>query len=181
MKKIDFMIIGLPRSGTTWASNWFTTDTIHCVHDPLYTTHYESWDEEFADKIEAWKVGVSCTGIWRWTDWLNKHPAKKLILHRDIHEIQESMAAIGMPELDSDSEKYIDSIQGFHTDYKSLFDPKKAEIIWESLVDTKFNPIRHAALVDIEMQPKFSGLSIGPEVTRRLMDELQSIAEGWSK
>ena len=37
---------------------------------------------------------------------------------------------------------------------------------------------RHRLLVDIEMQPKFSGLSVGPEVTRRLMEELQRAA-GW--
>ena len=37
---------------------------------------------------------------------------------------------------------------------------------------------RHRLLVDIEMQPKFSGLSVGPEVTRRLQEEIQRAA-GW--
>lgn len=39
-------------------------------------------------------------------------------------------------------------------------------------------PARHRMLVDIEMQPKFSGLSVGPEVTRRLQEGIQRAA-GW--
>ena len=37
-----------------------------------------------------------------------------------------------------------------------------------------FNLLCGKLLVDIEMQPKFSGLSIGKEVTKRLMTELYS-------
>ena len=35
-----------------------------------------------------------------------------------------------------------------------------------------------ATLKDVEMQPNFVGLSIGPEVTRRLYRELEAIALG---
>ena len=54
---IDFMVIGLPRTGTTWASNWLTTDSTQCYHDPLYHTHYEDWDEKFSARDR--KSGIS--------------------------------------------------------------------------------------------------------------------------
>jgi hypothetical protein len=173
---LNFMLIGLPRSGTTWAANLFTTDYSLCHHDPLYTTHYKDWDKEFSNN--KLKIGISCTGIWRWSDWLNKHPAKKVILHRDVLEISKSMLEIGLPPLDYiEDPKALDNIQGLHVQHKDLFDCKKCCDIWDYLMDgdIPFNWERHRLLIDIEMQPKFVGLSVGKEVTRRLMIELASI------
>ena len=178
MNMLDFMIIGLPRSGTTWAANWLTTDTLHCLHDPLYTTHYSDWDTKLV--IPGRATGVSCTGIWRWTDWLNQHPAHKVLLHRDLGEIADSMRAIGLPTLDLEAgEQLLQSVEGYHVDYADLFDPDVAETIWTYLTGQPFNKERHRELVNIEMQPKFSGLSVGPEVTRRLLEELSRMAGGW--
>lgn len=175
---IDFMIIGLPRSGTTWASNWLTTDAIHCVHDPLYTEHYSDWDERLPALAPAGaSVGVSCTGIWRWADWVNKHPARKVILHRDLGEIQQSMAEIHMPgHVGLAEEEALNSVIGFHVPHSDLFNTEHAEEIWNYLVPGQpFNAHRHRALVQVEMQPQFSGLSVGPEVMRKLMSELERI------
>lgn len=175
---LDFMIIGLPRSGTTWAANWLTTDASHCYHDPLYTKHYSDWDTGLV--LPGRQVGVSCTGIWRWADWLNQHPAHKVLLHRDLGEIAKSMLDIGLPELDlEEGERLLRSIDGLHVEFTDLFDPAAAETIWTYLTGLPFNVERHAELTHIEMQPKFSGLSVGPEVTRRLMDELSRMAGGW--
>lgn len=173
---LDFMIVGLPRSGTTWAANLFTTDFVLCHHDPLYHTHYSEWDEKFEAPVP---VGVSCTGIWRWREWLNAHPARKLILERDIQSIYTSMTEIGMnvsmDELE-DNEQALRQVIGLHVPHSDLFDPEKCCALWDYLMDGRapFNWARHKLLVDIEMQPKFSGLSIGKEVTKRLMTELYS-------
>lgn len=174
---LDFMIIGLPRSGTTWAANLFTTDAVLCHHDPLYHTHYSEWDEKLQAPVP---VGVSCTGIWRWTDWLNTHRAKKIILHRASAEIADSMRQIGLPELDLiDGQRKLDSIIGLHVPHTDLFDPRKCCDLWDYVMggDVPFNWKRHEMLVDIEMQPKFSGLSVGKHVTRRLMIELASAGD----
>jgi len=40
-----------------------------------------------------------------------------------------------------------------------------------------FNLLCGKLLVDIEMQPKFSGLTVGKHVTRRLMIELASAGD----
>lgn len=176
---IDFMIVALPRSGTTWAANFFTEGRVMCFHDPLYTTHYSDWDRQLPLRApEGAKVGVSCTGIWRWADWLNDHPARKVILRRDFGEIQQSMREIGLPELESSAEAAIERIQGKHVSFTDLFSEAGCFLIWNHLLgnDSSFPLLRHRELVHIEMQPKFSGLSVGPEVTRRLMDELQRAA-----
>ena len=178
---LDFMIIGLPRSGTTWAANLFCTDRTLCFHDPLYTTHYQDWDTKLPEQAPVIaEVGISCTGIWRWSDWVNAHPARKVILHRDLGEIADSMREIGLPEMDLEAaEKQLSSIIGMHVPHSDLFDAAKARDIWRHLVKrSNFNQPRHRLLVDIEMQPKFSGLSVGPEVTRRLQEEIQRAA-GW--
>lgn len=169
---IDFMVIGLPRSGTTWASNWLTTDETHCYHDPLYTTHYDQWDA-LPGRAQC---GISCTGIWKWPDWVNNHPAKKLILHRSTEEINESMAAIGLPgQVTEDDQNTLESLLGLHMDFTELFNPVGAARAWKYLTGLEFNPLRHAELINIEMQPKFAGLSVGAEVTRQLREELACI------
>lgn len=179
---LDFMIIGLPRSGTTWAANFFCTERTLCFHDPLYTTHYQDWDAELPKRAQKGaEVGVSCTGIWRWPDWVNAHPARKVILHRDLGDIADSMREIGLPEMDlMDAQNKLESVMGLHVPHTDLFDPRNCCDLWDYLTDGRvpFNWARHKLLVDIEMQPKFSGLSVGPEVTRRLQEEIQRAA-GW--
>lgn len=174
---IDFMVIGLPRSATTWAANWLTTDRTFCAHDPLYTTHYSDWDTDIRrfPHGTGQVVGVSCTGIWRWTNWLNSHPARKVILHREYSEVRRSMEAIGLPAVEPGAAELLQLIDGVHIDYKDLFDAATASRIWVHLTGLPFNVARHHQLRAIEMQPKFAGLSVGREVTKKLMDELNAI------
>ncbi len=169
---MDFIIVGLPRSGTTWAANWLTTDRTHCFHDPLYNTHYEDWDSKV---IPGKLTGVSCTGIWRWKEWLNKHPAKKVILHRDLEEINLSLRQIGLPTVDEDSVDMLKGVHGMHVHFSDLFEAGSASNIWSYLTESPMNLDRHEELRLIEMQPQFMGLSVGEDVTRRLRAELSSI------
>ena len=165
------MVLAAPRSGTTWASNWLTTDTTLCLHDPLWTHHYSD-----LDKIKSHKMlGVACTGLYLFPDFVNKHPARKIILHRDENEINESLKAIGLPEL-KNTEEQLDKINGVHLDWKKIFtDPKT---IYEFLTGLEFDKERHELLKEIEMQPNFDGLKVGKEVTAGLMKELVTIAKG---
>ena len=173
---LDFMVISLPRSGSTWASNWLTTDKVFCKHDPLYSMHYTEFDEKLS--VPGTLNGISCTGIWRWVDWVNRHPAKKLILRRDLKDINKSMNEIGLRSLDKFDEIALMQVGGWHVNFSDLFDTDKAEIIWKYLTGTEFNARRHQELVDIEMQPKFSGLKVNKEATRKLMAELHEAYSG---
>lgn len=171
---IEFMLIALPRCGTTWASNWLTTESSLCLHDPLYTLHYSELDR--VESLSGRDVGISCTGIWRFPKWVNAHSARKVVLHRPLAEINASMEAIGLPALTRADEDALNKISGLHLDYRALFHPAQARHIYHYLIKRRFDAERHAALVQIEMQPHFSGLKVGAEVTRRLMAEIVAAA-----
>jgi hypothetical protein len=166
---IEFMLLASPRSGTTWAANWLTTDTTLCLHDPLFTHHYSDLDQIKSNK----RLGVSCTGLCLFPDFVNSHPARKVILHRDLREINRSLDAIGFPMITQQQHDKIDQIDGLHFDYKDIF--TKPRSIYEYLTGLPFDEERHALLLDIEMQPKFSGLKVGKEVTRRLIKEMMEV------
>jgi len=135
----------------------------------LYTWHYNQLDGLVSKK----SLGVSCTGLNWFSEWVNKHPARKVILHRDISEINESLIELGLPALDDDAEKRLDSIQGVHLDWQDLFDAPKR--MYEYLLERPFDEERHAALRDIQMQPQFEGLTINKEAVSKLYNELRSI------
>jgi len=162
---VEFMILAAPRSGTTWASNWLTTDKTLCLHDPLWTHHYSDLDKIQSNKI----LGVSCTGLYMFPQFVNSHPSRKIILHRNEQEINDSLNAIGLPPL-SDTEKNLNKIVGWHIDWKQIFTEPKA--IYEYLTGLEFDAERHEFLKTIEMQPDFEGLKVGREVTARLLKEL---------
>ena len=166
---IEFMIIAAPRSGTTWAANWLTTDNTLCLHDPLWTRHYSE-----LDSIKSLKtVGISCTGIMYFHEFLNKHSARKVILHRDLNEINKSLCDIGLTEMEQKNIDVLSKINGIHRHWTEIFDsPKK---IYEYLLELPFDEERHDQLKEIEMQPHFDGLTIGKETTRKFLEELRSI------
>jgi len=170
MGMLDFIIVGLPRSGTTWAANFFTTDTTLCLHDPLYRHHYADLDRL---PTNGKRLGISCTGIWRFPTWLNAHPAKKIILRRPLVEVNGSMADIGLPGLTEADLLQVAGLKGEHFLYSDMFNPYYARQMCEAL-EIPFDEDRHAELVQIEMQPKFSGLTINRDVTRRLVAEIRA-------
>lgn len=166
---IEFMVLGLPRSGTTWAANWLTTDTTICYHDPLYRWHYTELDIIQTNKV----VGISCTGLYHFADWVNDHPSRKVILHRDLSDINASMASIGLPCLSEKDEEKLYSIDGIHIDWLDVFERPKST--YEFLTGKPFDAERHSELINIEMQPQFAGLTVNRNVTKRLIDEIRSI------
>lgn len=166
---IEFMVIALPRSGTTWASNWLTTDDTLCLHDPLWDRHYSELDSIKSKK----RLGVSCTGLMLFPQWLNQHPARKVILHRDVIEVNASLGAIGMPRMEHDAEDRLWGIAGLHVPWTDLFDAPSA--IYEHLLQKEFDAERHAELRKISMQPNFEEIAVNKDAVRRLMTELREI------
>jgi hypothetical protein len=162
---IAFMLIAGPRSGTTWAANWLTTDTTLCLHDPLYQHHYTELDNYRSGKT----VGVACTGLYNFPEWVNAHPAPKVVLRRPQREITASLRDIGLPSIDVSG---LNRIKGLHVSWGDLFDNPKA--IYETLLGKPFDAERHALLRGIHMQPEFETVTINKAVTRRLIDEVRA-------
>lgn len=172
---LDFMVIGLPRSGTTWVSNWLNTDTILCFHDPLYSSHFEDWNTVLPNP-NFQKVGVSCTGIWRWVDWVNAQPCNKLILERPISEVQESLDRLDFPLLTQDNIEKFKSIEGPRVSFSKLVsDQGIAKEVWSYLTNSEFNPCRFQQLREYNIQPNFGAITPDPIVTAKLYRELSSL------
>ncbi len=159
---IDFMVIGLPRSGTAWAANWLTTDTTLCLHDPLAKYHHTELDGLVSDK----RIGVACTGLWMVPEWVNAHPAKKVILHRPIEAINQSLDGVGLPPVG-----YIDlgRLDGLHVDYEAMWlDP---EPIWEHLTGKPMDWERHSLLSSLNVQVDFERSTVDQAVVQRYLGE----------
>jgi hypothetical protein len=128
---IKFMVIGPPRSGTAWASVW-----LNAYHDPL-------WDYYYAD-LDVLDSGICCTGLGLFPDWVNRHKAPKVILHRDCKEVNASLARLGLPGMDPYLLQKLDQLDGLHVHWTELF--SNAAKIWNHLIDFNFDPERHKRL-----------------------------------
>jgi hypothetical protein len=137
-----------------------------CLHDPLWTHHYTTLDEIKSNK----RLGISCTGIYLFSDWVNKHPSRKVILHRPLEEVNASLDKMGLPMISESQHKRLDYIEGTHVQWTDIFHRPKD--IYEYLTGLEFDEERHKFLMDIEMQPRLQGLSMDKALTKRLIDEL---------
>lgn len=167
---IDFMIIAAPRSATTWAANWLTTDATLCLHDPLL-----KWTKEELMTLDYPKrLGLSCTGLALFPEWVNAHPARKVILYRSPDEIDQSMLGIGMTPISAQWDGVLERIQGVHLHWSSLFNQRTARWVYEYLLDRPFDPERWALLREFNVQPHFEGLTVNRKATEALMNELRT-------
>lgn len=167
---LDFMIISLPRSGSTWAANWMTTERTFCRHDPLWTIAPDQLDQEIARLAGPRCGGIACTGLWRWPEWINRHPARKLILHRDMGQIRASIDRLGIPRLPISAARQLSLIDGVHVDWRDLFDPVKAAPIWAYLTDgaIEFDDARHRELCAMRIEPAMSKVERDLALNQRL-------------
>lgn len=141
---IKFMLLAAPRSGTAWAANFLTTDATLCLHEPL-----ARWNMEQLDGIESGRtLGVACTALALFPGFVNAHPAKKVILHRDAKEVRASAKALGLnPIYDFAA---LDRIDGLHCHWRTLFtDPAR---IFTYLLGKPFDAERHRELVSLNIQ-----------------------------
>lgn len=172
---ISFMVISGERSGSTWAANWLTTDTTICFHDPLLRWSFSDLDGIFP--LMGRKKGVSCTALQLAPDWVNKHPARKVIVHRPDEEIAASWDNIGVvPIMARRTNERLSEIHGLHVKYKDLFDPGHARHIAEYL-DVPFDHHRHAELVQMNIQPQFASLCVTERGVKGLVESIRKTLE----
>lgn len=171
---LDFAIIGLPRSGTTWAANWLTTDHSICLHDPLAN--------RTLDQLAAWHhpskaVGVACTGLWQFPDWVAANVRRVVLLDRDPDEINASLTAIGLGGMPAASFDQFMDLPGQRVLMRELFDPVVAPDIWHSLMpDLPFDAERHELLTTFMVNPHFEGWEPDPAAVRDWVRRLQQAA-----
>lgn len=171
---ISFMVLAAPRSGTAWAANWLTTEVSLCLHDPLFEVHYEQLDELSYDGMR--EIGIACTGAALFPDWVAQHPARKVILHRDVKEINVSLHGIGAPPLQREYPAALQRIPGLHVDWRNLFSESGARQIWQHLLPTvTFCSTRFDQLKKLNVQRQYEQIVVNREATQRLIRELRAV------
>jgi len=147
---IDFMVVALPRSGTAWLANWFTTERSICWHEPLWERPLTDLDAIPHDGL----LGISDTQLmFIHPDELNAHPAKKLIVHRELRDVNLSLTKAGLPAVMADEHRWrLDEIGGFHITYKDLWNVEKFRPASEWLTGLPFDAARYAVVKGLNVQ-----------------------------
>lgn len=164
---IKFMIIAAPRSGTSWAANWLNTPDRFCFHEPLWDFHYQDADQlEFPGK----EYGIACTGMAFWWEWLNDHPAPKVILHRPPNEVNASLRKLNLPPAPSALFKSLDKVNGLHRPWTDLYRDPRA--LHEHLLFTEpFDELRHRFLASMIVNTNYVARVQNMDVWKRLKAE----------
>lgn len=145
---IDFMVIGLPRSGTAWLANLLTTDTSICLHEAFIDKTLEQLD------VVGYfgKLGISETSAIFHTEKINAHPAKKLIVERNVLPINHSLVRIGLPMIPNTFVQLLEQIDGYRIKYQDIFNYEIMSKAYEYLLDKKLSYERHRLLVNLNVQ-----------------------------
>jgi hypothetical protein len=164
------MVLGGPRSATTWLANLLTTDTTLCLHDPLME-HTNVQLEKM--QIPGKKIGISDTAVLLWPEWVVKHPAPKVILYRDPAEINASIRALGLTQINPAAHAArLDRLKGIPVyPWKKVFNAAVAYEICRHL-GVPFCPYRFEELKKMNVQPHFAHLSVGREAAQELVRRL---------
>lgn len=166
---IRFMVLSAPRSASTWVANWLTTERLMCLHDPILEHKPEALDSLPCDRL----LGISCTGLALLPDFINAHPAPKVIVHRDLTECDHSLETIGLTRLGPRWRQALDRIQGLHVYYDNLFDPFYAQQIYSHLTGFEFDVSRHEQLCAMHVEPHFEKISVRPDRARDFRQRIE--------
>jgi len=166
---VEFMVLSAPRSASTWAANWLTTAKTLCLHDPILEHAPEALDQIPCDRV----LGVACTGLALLPGFLRLHLARKVIIHRPMQEVDQSLEAIGLTKLGVQWNTALDQIGGFHVLYSDLFEPRQACAIYEFLTQLPFDAARHEQLCAMHLEPCFERVKVKPDRARAFRERIQ--------
>lgn len=164
---MDFMIIALPRSRTTWLANFMTTDKTFCYHDPL--TEMSSYKELLDLKTDR-LTGIADTGIGYFD--LSEFHCPKVIIERDLSAVNHEMSRmLGMPINLEDLERRMASIDGLRVKFEDI--DNRLEEIWDCCTNLPFDSLRAEHLKNMNIQIKH--LPIDQKKIASLRKEIQYV------
>jgi len=166
---LKFMVLSAPRSASTWVANWLTTERTLCLHDPVLEHSVKDLDKLPCDRM----LGVACTGLALLTTFVNRHPARKVVLHRDLSQVNESLRNCGLTNLGPAWLKALDAVEGLHVPFRDVFDPDCAKVIFEYLTELPFDRVRHQNLRGMHVEPNFDKVKVVPDRAREFRHRIE--------
>lgn len=160
---LQFMVLSAPRCASTWVANWLTSERVLCLHDPILEHTPEDLDTLPCDRL----LGIACTGLALLTPFVNAHPARKVVIHRDFKEINDSLMSIGLTRVVAKRwDVALYAIEGMHVRYHELFQTSAAAHMYSYLTQLPFDPARYDLLRVMHVEPLFDHVKIVPERAR---------------
>lgn len=159
---VSFMVLGGPRSGTTWLANLLTTDNTLCLHDPLLEHKAAVLDQM---QIPGKRIGISDTSALLYPEWLWPHSAKKVMLWRNPDEFNVALRRLGLREIPP--ENFAKWIKAAPTGvrvlpWESLWDWRTVRGICQQF-DVPFCRWRYEELKKMNIQPQPTRIPVGKE------------------
>ena len=113
---IRYMVLGLPRSGTAWMANLLSSNGAVCLHESL--ADYSLAEIEAMPEV----AGISETAGVLVADQIAAHPARKVVIMRDLTEVNHSMMLQGLPDIPLVAQQMLDQIEAPRVAFHQLFD-----------------------------------------------------------
>lgn len=153
---LSFIVLGLPRSGTTWLANWLTTDRSLCLHDPFALGTPEYWPRDERP------LGISCTGAYLFPRWLAQQQCPMAIIERDPGACDASLARMGLGNTEH-LRHALANTPGRRWAFDDLWNESTACELWGYLLPrTPFDAIRYRLLRHMQVQPHMSTWRFDP-------------------
>lgn len=165
----DFIVLGLPRSGTTWISNWLTDGAAVCLHDP-----FAQWLPEDIEAMrrdthrDGRKLGIACTGAYLMPEWLQAQTCPVAVIERDPAACAASLERIGLPA--TLAPERLREVRGRRWRFDDLWNESEARALRAFLLpDTAFDAARYRLLRGMRIEPRAYDLnpSVFAELRRR--------------
>lgn len=159
---VDFIALGLPRSGTTWLANWLTTDRSLCLHDPFSRALPETWD------AGGKRLGISCTGAYLMPGWLEAQACPVAVIERDPAACDASLEAMGLPTT-WPLRRAFKAARGQRWRFEDIWHEDKARELWAFLLPgIAFDAPRYRLLRGMQVQPHMDKWKPDPAVAAEL-------------
>lgn len=166
---LDFIVLGLPRSGTTWMANWLTTDRSLCLHDPFGTGMPHTWPVDHRPR------GISCTVAGMLPDWLKTYRCPIAVVVRDVQECDRSLRRLGLPDA-ALCHQFLSDAPGRRFPFEALWKEESARTLWEYLLPVvPFDALRWKLLKDMQVQPYWPNWSVDAETMRHISREVSRV------
>lgn len=142
---MNFIVLGLPRSGTTWLANWLTTGQSLCLHDP-FNRLPEHWPRD------ARRLGVSCTGAYLLPGWLERQSCPVAVIERDEADCEASAQRMGLSVCGL--RERLQAVEGRRWRFDDLWNETKARELWAFLLPgIEFDALRYRLLREMRVEP----------------------------
>lgn len=150
MIALDFIVLGLPRSGTSWIANWLTTDRTLCLHDPFAQGLPKHWPRDERRR------GISCTLAYMLDGWLDRFDCPVAVIERPESERHASLSRAGMtPHRERAAiDRAFAQVRGRRFAFADLWNEVRAAELWAHLLPgLAFDALRYRQLVRVQVQP----------------------------